>query len=105
MQFKSINQRYLNDQVRAIKQLQKDTREKTREEAEKKDIIECYWSYGHEIGGALNLAPISVRPKIGKHRKNLGSLQCHFNGFRFRVRDSSDSDILYSNVRHFIFQK
>ena len=108
MQFKSINQRYLNDQVRAIKQLQKDTREKTREEAEKKDIIEQapleLWP--RDRGRPLNLAPISVRPKIGKHRKNLGSLQCHLNGFRFRVRDSSDKvDILYSNVRHFIFQK
>lgn len=108
MQFKSINQRYLNEQMRAIKQLQKDTREKTREENEKKDIIEqaALELWPRDRGRPLNLAPISVRPKIGKNRKNLGSLQCHLNGFRFRVRDSSDKvDVLYSNVRHLIFQK
>ena len=108
MQFKSINQRYLNDQIRAIKQLQKDTREKVREEAEKKDIIEqaALELWPRDRGRPLNLAPISVRPKIGKNRKNVGALQCHLNGFRFRVRDSSDKvDVLYSNVRHLIFQK
>ena len=108
MMFKSKDQKYLNDQLRAIKQLQKDTREKNRAENEAKDVIEqeplVLWP--RDRGRPLTLAPVSVRPKIGKYRKNQGSLQCHMNGFRFRANEGSDRvDIIYSNVRHFIFQQ
>ena len=109
MMFKSSDQKYLNDQLRAIKQLQKDTREQSRIQEEAKDVIEqaALEVWPRERGRPLMLpSPVYVRPRVGKSRKNQGQLQCHLNGFRFRPQEGGDRlDIIYSNVRHLIVQK
>jgi len=51
------------------------------------------------------LRDIHMRPQIGPRAKAAGRLDCHGNGFRFISPKGETLDVLFSNIKHAIFQK
>ena len=49
------------------------------------------------------LQDLNCRPTLSG-RKTQGTLEAHENGFRFRSIKGAKLDLLYSNIRHAIFQ-
>jgi len=49
------------------------------------------------------LPDLSIRPNLSG-RKSQGTLEAHTNGLRFVSNRSEKIDIIYSNIKHAIFQ-
>lgn len=54
-------------------------------------------------GKIPTLEDVMIRPAVDAKR-NDGTVQIHQNGIRFRARNGANVDILFSNMKHLIFQ-
>lgn len=101
--FRSQNQVNFDKVMREFKEAQKRTRQRDLEG-------ECKGTTA-EVGSlqCLRAPPclrdLHVRPSLSTGRRCVGTLEAHANGFRFSARGGADKlDILYSQVKHAIFE-
>lgn len=102
--FRSSNPLNLNDCLRKIKELRKRATEKVTHALEKKTLVEQQTLVIERGRSTLSLSDVSVRPPMAKGKNNVGVLEAHQNGFRYRCR-SGNIDIIYSNIRNAFFQE
>lgn len=102
--FRSSNPINLNDCLRKIKELRKRATEKATTAIAKQSLV-TQQSLALERGRRpLSLQSVSVRPPMAKGKNNVGHLEAHTNGFRYRCRSGS-IDIIYANIRNAFFQE
>ena len=104
---KSKDHTNLSLQTRLIKEVQK--RQKTREAAkvEKANLVEQPKLRVDKHQKVPRLQGVLIRPKVAPRGKSEGTLEAHANGLRFITTvggASSRVDIIYSNIKHGIFQ-
>lgn len=100
--FRSSNPLNLNDCLRKIKELRKRVNEKATHAAEKETLV-SQQDLIIERRSLSTLSEVSVRPAMAKGKNNVGILEAHTNGFRYRCR-SGTIEIIYSNIRNAFFQ-
>lgn len=101
--FRSSNPINLNDCLRKIKELRKRAAEKASHQSERDMLVEQQNLVIERGRSQLTLAEVSIRPPMAKGKNNIGILEAHQNGFRYRSRNGS-VDIIYSNIRNAFFQ-
>lgn len=102
--FRSSNPINLNDCLRKIKELRKRATEKATHALEKESLVEQQTLVIERGRSNLSLSDVSIRPPMAKGKNNVGVLEAHQNGFRYRCRNGT-VDIIYSNVRNAFFQE
>eukprot|EP00924_Labyrinthula_sp_SR-Ha-C_P014349 maker-scaffold_20-snap-gene-3.40-mRNA-1 protein AED:0.12 eAED:0.00 QI:66/1/0.66/1/0.5/0.33/3/132/1068 len=94
----------LNLQLRLIKELQKKVRARKKKKEQEQDIVpQQKLILNTRSGRKPRITDVSMRPPLRKG-KCYGNLTAHVNGLRFRTSRGETFDILYSNIKHFIFQ-
>lgn len=101
--FRSSNPLNLNDCLRKIKELRKRMTEKATHARAKETLVEQQ-NLAIERRSLTTLSEVSVRPPMAKGKNNVGILEAHTNGFRYRCR-SGTIEIIYSNIRNAFFQE
>ncbi|CAN8065323.1 unnamed protein product [Agarophyton chilense] len=101
--FRSSNPLNLTDCLRKIKELRKRTNEKGRVAREKETLV-SQQSLVIERRSLVSLSEVAVRPPMAKGKNNVGILEAHTNGFRYRCR-SGNIEIIYANIRNAFFQE
>lgn len=93
----------LQSAVRLIRELQKRYRTRELEEKERKGLVKQDKLQINPNFRGARLKDLYMRPNLGQKRIP-GILEAHTNGFRYQTVKQERVDILYSNVRHAIFQ-
>lgn len=101
--FRSSNPLNLNDSLRKIKELRKRMTEKATVAREKETLVEQQ-NLIIERRSLTTLSEVSVRPAMAKGKNNVGILEAHTNGFRYKCR-SGTIEIIYSNIKNAFFQE
>lgn len=101
--FRSSNPINLNDSLRKIKELRKRVSEKASHQLEKESLVEQQNLVIERGRSQLSLPEVSIRPPMAKGKNNIGILEAHQNGFRYRSRNGA-VDIIYGNIRNAFFQ-
>ncbi|CAG9332559.1 unnamed protein product [Blepharisma stoltei] len=100
--FRSSNPKNLNNAFRLLKELIKRVKVKEFEEIEKSSLVDQERLM--IIKGKRPMLPdVTIRPNISG-KKTQGSLEGHQNGLRFTSSKGEKLDIIYSNIKHAIFQ-
>lgn len=99
--FRSRDQTNMNIQVKRMKNMMKQRRQQDRYKEETADIVEQGQLQLLTNARPPYLSEIDMRPALGKVK---GRLEGHVNGFRYTTRRGEVVDILYSNIKHAIFQ-
>ena len=96
----------LQNIVRKIKDLQKKHREALSEEKQQENFVEQEDLIHAKPGDPkIVLKDLYVKPSIGARGKRIqGTLQAHRNGFLFTTRKGEKLKILYSRIKHALFQ-
>lgn len=102
--FRSSNPLNLNDCLRKIKELRKRATEKATHALQKQSLVEQQTLVIERGRSTLSLSDVSIRPPLAKGKNNVGVLEAHQNGFRYRSRSGS-IDIIYTNIRNAFFQE
>ena len=100
--FKSAEGKSLNNSFRLLKDLIKAVKAKGNEEHAKKDLV----SQAELVlikGKRPTLPDLVVRPNI-TGKKTTGTLEGHANGLRFVSTKGEKLDLIYTNVKHAVFQ-
>ena len=103
LSFRSKDPRNLNHQHRLIKELQKRVRQREKQKADEKDLVEQAELQRLTDGRRVTLDGVTMKPALHSGRCQ-GRLRAHYNGLRFTSSQSKSLDIIYANVKHFIFQ-
>ena len=100
--FKSADSKPISNSFRLLKELIKRVKAKENEELEKKDLVD---QEGIVLikGKRPTLPDLIVRPNISG-KKTTGTLEGHQNGLRFISNKGEKLDLIYSNIKHAIFQ-
>jgi nucleosome binding factor SPN SPT16 subunit len=101
--FRSTDAHNLNNQFRLIKELQKRVKQREQREQEESDLVlqeDLILTRDRRVPRLIDL---SARPHL-TGRKTHGTLEAHNNGVRFTTNKNQKVDILYSNIKHAIFQ-
>ncbi|KAI0566036.1 Creatinase/Aminopeptidase [Gracilaria domingensis] len=101
--FRSSNPLNLTDCLRKIKELRKRANEKGRVAREKETLV-SQQNLVIERRSLVSLSEVAVRPPMAKGKNNVGILEAHTNGFRYRCR-SGNVEIIYANIRNAFFQE
>ncbi|ETW06799.1 hypothetical protein H310_02951 [Aphanomyces invadans] len=101
--FRSSDAHNLNNQFRLIKELQKRVKQREQQEQEESDLVVQEDLILHRDRRVPRLSDLSARPHLSG-RKTQGTLEAHYNGFRFTTNKNQKLDILYANIKHAIFQ-
>lgn len=101
--FRSSNPINLNDCLRKIKELRKRVNEKATHALQKETLV-TQQSLVIERRSLATISEVSIRPPMAKGKHNVGILEAHTNGFRYRCRSGS-VEIIYSNIRNAFFQE
>lgn len=101
--FRSTDAHNLNNQFRAIKELQKRVKQREQREQEESDLVVQEDLILMKDRRVPRLIDLSARPHL-TGRKTHGTLEAHTNGVRFTTNKNQKLDILYSNIKHAIFQ-
>lgn len=99
--FRSRDQTNMNIQVKRMKNMMKQRRQQDRFKEESADIVEQGQLQLLTNARPPYLSEIDMRPQLGKVK---GRLEAHVNGFRYTTRRGEIVDILYSNIKHAVFQ-
>lgn len=100
--FRSSNPKNLNSAFRLLKELIKRVKVKEVEEIEKSSLVDQERLM--IIKGKRPMLPdVTIRPNISG-KKTQGSLEGHQNGLRFTSSKGEKLDIIYTNIKHAIFQ-
>ena len=102
--FRSSNPLNLNDCLRKIKELRKRMNEKVTHALEKQSLVAQQSLVTERARTITSLHEVAIRPPMAKGKNNVGILEAHTNGFRYRCRSGS-VDIIYSNIRNAFFQE
>jgi nucleosome binding factor SPN SPT16 subunit len=96
----------LTNTVRKIKELQKKVREAVNEEKQQENYVEQEELISAKAGDPkIVLKDLFIKPNIGARGKRVqGTLQAHRNGFLFTARTGEKIKILYSRIKHALFQ-
>jgi nucleosome binding factor SPN SPT16 subunit len=100
--FRSSNPRNLNNSFKTLKELIKKVKANEVEEKEKGSLIDQEKLIMIK-GKRPTLQDVTIRPNISG-KKTQGSLEGHQNGVRFTSNKGDKVDIIYSNIKHAIFQ-
>ena len=100
---RAVKGRNIQQQFRLIKELQKRARSEQREEAERADLVEQADLVVDRAKRYPRLQDIDMRPRI-RGKKSHGTLELHQNGMRFRSAKADPVDVLFSNIKHLLFQ-
>eukprot|EP00935_MAST-01C_sp_MAST-1C-sp1_P000632 g632.t1 len=103
LNFRSMSNHAIGTQFRMIKELQKRVRARLAEQQERADVVEQAALILTKDKKVPKLQDLSMRPQLSG-RKSQGMLQAHKNGLRFSAMNGERKDILYSNIKHAIFQ-
>lgn len=101
--FRSSDAHNLNNQFRLIKELQKRVKQREQREQEESDLVVQEDLILTRDRRVPRLIDLSARPHV-TGRKTHGTLEAHANGVRFMTNKNQKLDILYSNIKHAIFQ-
>lgn len=101
--FRSSDAHNLNNQYRLIKELQKRVKQREQREQEESDLVVQEDLILTRDRRVPRLIDLSARPVL-TGRKTHGTLEAHSNGVRFMTNKNQKVDILYSNIKHAIFQ-
>lgn len=104
LSFRASNPQNLSDCLRKIKELRKRATEKLTEALEKQSLVAQQSLVVERRQKVAMLSDVAVRPPMAKGKNNIGILEAHTNGFRFRCRTGS-IDIIYANIRNAFFQE
>jgi nucleosome binding factor SPN SPT16 subunit len=100
--FRSTNSRNLNNSFKTLKELIKKVRSLEISEKEK-----SHFSEQEKLvlikGKRPTLSDVTIRPNISG-KKTQGCLEGHSNGVRFTSNKNDKVDIIFSNIKHAIFQ-
>jgi len=100
--FRSTNPKNLNSAFRLLKELIKRVKAKEFEEISKSSLVDQERLM--LIKGKRPMLPdVTIRPNISG-KKTQGSLEGHQNGLRFTSSKGEKLDIIYTNIKHAIFQ-
>lgn len=100
--FRSSNPRNLNNSFKTLKELIKKVKAMEVEEKEKGTLIDQEKLIMIK-GKRPSLQDVTIRPNISG-KKTQGSLEGHQNGIRFTSNKGDKVDIIYSNIKHAVFQ-
>ena len=98
---RSRDQTNMSVQVKRIKNMMKQRRQQDRFKADTANIVEQGQLELLKGVRPPYLSEIDMRPALGKVK---GRLEAHVNGFRYTTRRAEIVDILYSNIKHAVFQ-
>lgn len=101
--FRSVDALNLNMNYRMIKELQKRVKQRQQLQQEKSDLVVQEDLILTKDRRVPRLSDLTARPPLSG-RKTQGVLEAHANGLRFKSLKNERLDILYSNIKHAIFQ-
>lgn len=107
LMIRSEDGKTLNSVFRSIKELIKRFKQKgtLEEEMAEQDMIKNQKPIEfNRSKQRVVLKDVGVRPTIGQGRRQHGTLEAHINGFRFSSSKGETIDILYTSIKHAIFQ-
>lgn len=105
LSFRSKDPRNLKKVLRMIKELQKRVAQRASEKAEKASMVsQADIKLNKDRKNIPRLRDLQVRPKIGRGKAVTGMLEAHLTGLRYVPGHGDRIDILYSNIKHAIFQ-
>lgn len=101
--FRSLDARNLNQVFRMIHELRKRVRQREQKEDEERDLVVQAKLIRIKDQRVPRLQDLTMRPQISG-RKCVGTLEAHQNGLRFTSTKGEVVDVMYSNIKHAIYQ-
>eukprot|EP01018_Ginkgo_biloba_P030029 Gb_09795 [translate_table: standard] len=103
--FRSKDSRHINQLVQMIKTLRRHVATRESEKAERATLV-TQERLQLSKTKPIRLADLWIRPAFGgRGRKMTGTLESHYNGFRYStMRADERVDIMYQNIKHAFFQ-
>uniref|UniRef100_A0A0D6QWA7 FACT complex subunit n=1 Tax=Araucaria cunninghamii TaxID=56994 RepID=A0A0D6QWA7_ARACU len=103
--FRSKDSRHINQVVQMIKTHRRSVAMKESEKAERATLV-TQEKLQLSKTKPIRLADLWIRPAFGgRGRKMTGTLEAHYNGFRYSTMRSDERvDIMYQNMKHAFFQ-
>jgi nucleosome binding factor SPN SPT16 subunit len=97
--------RNMSSVFRTIKELQKRQRVRDQEQEQQRDVKEqpkLILSKEKRV----SLKDVNIRPQIGMTGRSraVGNLEAHETGFRFNSSKGEHVDVIYTNIKHLIYQ-
>ena len=103
MTFRSLDGHNLNQAYRMIMELRKRFRQTEIQELEEATLVKQDKLIRTKNERVPRLSDLTMRP-VFAGRKTQGNLEAHQNGLRFISNRGESVDIIYSNIKHAIFQ-
>ena len=103
MTFRSLDGHNLNNAYRMIMELRKRYRAHEIQEQEEATLVKQEKLIRTKNERVPRLSDLTMRP-VFAGRKTQGNLEAHQNGMRFISNRGESVDIIYSNIKHAIFQ-
>eukprot|EP00271_Cylindrocystis_brebissonii_P005149 TRINITY_DN17096_c0_g1_i1.p1 TRINITY_DN17096_c0_g1~~TRINITY_DN17096_c0_g1_i1.p1 ORF type:complete len:1151 (-),score=279.83 TRINITY_DN17096_c0_g1_i1:406-3858(-) len=105
LSFRSSDVRHSNQVVQQIKTMGRQVKQRESERAERATLV-TQERLVPVKGRALRLGELWIRPNFGgRGRKLTGTLEAHFNGFRYQTMKQEERvDVMYRNIKHAFFQ-
>lgn len=103
--FRSSDVRHSNQVVQLIKTMARQVKQRESERAERATLV-TQERLVLAKGRPFRLSDLWIRPSFGgRGRKLTGTLEAHFNGFRYQTAKSDERvDVMYRNIKHAFFQ-
>mmetsp|Transcript_43988 Transcript_43988/g.93660 ORF Transcript_43988/g.93660 Transcript_43988/m.93660 type:complete len:1062 (-) Transcript_43988:138-3323(-) len=103
MTFRSLDSHSLTTAFRQISELRKRARTKEIQDQEEANLVKQDKLVRTKNERVPRLADLTMRP-VFAGRKTQGNLEAHSNGLRFISTRGEIVDVMYSNIKHAIFQ-
>ena len=101
--FRSLDSRNLNQVNMSYQELRKRIKLREQKLEQEKDLVQQTKLIKIKDQRVPRLQDLTMRPQLSG-RKCVGSLEAHQNGLRFMSNKGEVLDILYSNIKHCIYQ-
>lgn len=101
--FRSLDSHNLTQAFRQISELRKRVRQREISEREEANLVKQEKLIKTRDGRVPRLSDLTMRP-VFSGRKTQGNLESHTNGLRFVSTRGEILEVMYSNVKHAIFQ-
>jgi len=101
--FRSLDSRNLTSAYRSILELRRRVRQREQKEEEEKDLVQQAKLIRIRDERVPRLQDLTMRPHLSG-RKSSGSLEAHQNGLRFVSSRQETMDVMYSNIKHALYQ-
>lgn len=101
--FRSLDAKNLIQVYRMILELRKRVRQREQKEDEEKDLVVQAKLTRIKDQRVPRLQDLTMRPQLSG-RKCVGTLEAHQNGLRFTSTKGEIVDVMYSNIKHAIYQ-